>query len=172
MTSLLRTAVAAAAALLAVGTIGACSSQETGSTAAKTTENGITVEGPWVVEPAAPNVTGAFATISNSGDAEVTLVSADSPIAGMVQIHEYVKEGATEKMVEVEGGLPVPAGGSVELKPGSYHVMLMQLKQVPKPGERVELTFTFSDGTDITVQAPVRARTGMSAAPSMSMSMG
>lgn len=171
MKTLLRTGLLAVA-LLAVGTVGACSSQETSSTAAKTTVGEITVEGPWVVEPAAPNVTGAFATISNAGEEEVTLISADSPIAGMVQIHEYVKEGTTEKMVEMKGGLPVPAGGSVELKPGSYHVMLMQLKQVPSPGDRVEVTFTFSDGTDVVVQAPVRARPGMTAAPSTSMSMG
>ena len=45
----------------------------------------------------------------------------------MVQVHEFVKQGNTEVMQEVPGGLEIPAGGSVELKPGSYHVMLMDV---------------------------------------------
>ncbi len=170
MKTILRASVLAAA-VLAVVAVGGCSSETTSDTAATTTEGDLTVEGPWVYAPAAPNVTGGFATIRNAGDEDVTLVSADSPIAGMVQIHEFITEGTTEKMVEVEGGLPVPAGGSVELKPGSYHVMLMELKEVPAAGDTVEMTFVFSDGTEITVNAPVRAREGMTGAPTMSPSM-
>lgn len=171
MKSLLRAGGLAAAVLLAVASLGGCASETSGEGNAVTTAGDLSVEGPWVVAPAAPNVTGAFATLVNAGADDVTLVSASSPIAGLVQVHETVSDGKVERMQEVAGGLTVPAGGSVVLKPGGYHVMLMQLKEVPAPGGTVELTFTFSDGTKITVNAPVRARPGMTGAPSASPSM-
>lgn len=161
----------AVVSLAAAVTLAACGSDSTSDNAA-TTRGDLTVEGSWVYEPPTPDVTAAFATIRNAGSDDLTLVRASSPIAGMVQVHETVKKGNVETMQEVAGGLTVPSGGSVELTPGGYHVMLMQLKQVPKPGDSVEVTFTFSDGTDITVRAPVRTRAGMSAGGSMSPSTG
>jgi copper(I)-binding protein len=120
----------------------------------------LTIVDPWV-RTTTNNVTAAYMTIRSKGAAD-TLVSASSPIAGMVQLHEVITEGATSKMQEKPGGFPVPAKGSVELKPGGYHVMLMDLKQQPKEGETVELTLKFEKAGEIKITAPVKKAAGSS----------
>ena len=79
----------------------------------------------------------------------------------MVQVHEFVKQGNTEVMQEVPGGLEIPAGGSVELKPGSYHVMLMDVTADWKVGDEIPVTLNLSNGDTVQVMAPVEAREGM-----------
>ena len=102
---------------------------------------------------------GAFMTLTAKDGAK--LVSATSPVAGVVEVHEMKMDGNVMKMRAVQGGLDLPAGKAVELKPGGHHVMLMDLKQQVKEGESVPLTLVFEgrDGKRETVQvaAPVRA---------------
>ena len=86
--------------------------------------------------------TGAFMQLSSSTDA--VLLSATSPVAGVVEIHEMAMDAGVMKMRAVPG-LPLPAGKTVDLAPGGYHVMLMDLKQPLKDGEKVPLTLTFTD---------------------------
>ncbi|MBC6934312.1 MAG: copper chaperone PCu(A)C, partial [Chloroflexi bacterium] len=69
------------------------------------------------------------------------------------------------KMRPVEGGIEIPAGGSVELKPGGYHVMLMQLPRDLLPGQAIMLTLVFESGVELPVAVPVYDKMG-------SMSMG
>lgn len=69
--------------------------------------------------PNAP-VAGGYVTIANKGSQEDRLVAACSTRAGELQIHEMTRKGDVMKMRELPDGLPVPAGGSVELKPGGY----------------------------------------------------
>lgn len=120
---------------------------------------GIIVEGAWVrtTEGAKDQtMTGAFMSLTNPGEADITLVSAACDLAGMTQIHEMVKQGDTMVMQEAKGGAVVPAGGHLHLKPGGYHVMLMNLKQPLAIGDQVSITLTFSDGTSKEVAAPVK----------------
>ncbi|MEJ5220538.1 MAG: copper chaperone PCu(A)C [Tepidiforma sp.] len=119
----------------------------------------LTISGAWVRASTGTNVTAAYMTIKSSGAAD-TLVSASSPIAGMVQLHEVVTEGSTSKMQEKPGGFPVPANGTAELKPGGWHIMLMDLKQQPKAGETVELTLKFEKAGEVKIVAPVQAASG------------
>ena len=88
------------------------------------------------------------------------LVAASSPVAGVVEIHEMAMEGTTMKMRALANGLVLPAGQTVELKPGGYHVMLMDLKQPLKEGETVTVSLVIEgkDGQRETVEikAPVR----------------
>jgi len=128
----------------------------------------LTIMDPWV-RTTTTSVTAAYMTIKSKGAAD-TLVSASSPIAGMVQLHEVITEGSSSKMQEKPGGFPVPANGQVELKPGGYHVMLMDLKQQPKEGEKVEITLKFEKAGEITITAPVKRATGTS--PDMNHSHG
>ena len=86
--------------------------------------------------------TGAFMQLSSSTDA--VLVAATSPVAGVVEIHEMAMDGGVMKMRAIPG-LPLPAGKMVDLAPGGYHVMLMDLKQPLKDGEKVPITLTFTD---------------------------
>ena len=110
--------------------------------------------------------TGAFMRLTSPTDA--ALVSASSPVAGIVEIHEMAMEGGVMKMRAVPK-LPLPAGKPVELKPGGYHVMLMDLKQQLKEGDTVPVTlaFTDKDGKKVTqeVKAPVKALTAPAGMP-------
>jgi periplasmic copper chaperone A len=102
--------------------------------------------------------TGLFAQITSVAGGK--LVSASSPVAGVVEIHEMKMEGNVMKMRAVPG-LDLPAGKAVMLKPGGYHVMLMDLKQPLKTGDLVPVTLVV-EGADkkretIEIKAPVKA---------------
>jgi len=103
------------------------------------------------------DMTAMFGTVSNPTSTATTLTGCSSPVAGMCQIHEVVKNGNVDKMQQVPGGLEIPANGSVELKSGSYHVMLMNLKEKVAVGDQVDVTLQFSDGS-VAVNAPVVSR--------------
>ncbi|MDQ7261113.1 copper chaperone PCu(A)C [Paracoccus sp. PS-1] len=111
--------------------------------------------------PNAP-VAGGYVTIANNGSQDDRLVAARSPRAGAVQIHEMTMNGDVMKMRELPDGLPVPAGGSVELKPGGYHLMFMQVAEPFAEGETVEATLVFEKAGEIALPFAVRA---MNAAP-------
>ena len=88
----------------------------------------------------AQKVTGAFMEIT--GKNAVRLLSADSPVASSVEIHNMTMKDGVMKMFPVDG-IDIPAGKTVKLASGGYHVMLMGLKQQMKPGDRVPLKLTF-----------------------------
>jgi hypothetical protein len=120
-----------------------------------------TVKDAWVRGTVAQQkATGMFARITSATGGK--LVAASSPVAGVVEIHEMAMEGSVMKMRAVPG-LELPAGKAVDLKPGGYHVMLMDLKQQLKAGETVPVTLVIeaADGKRETleVKAPVRALT-------------
>ena len=89
--------------------------------------------------------TGLFAQITSAQGGR--LVSASSPAAGVVEIHEMSMEGDVMKMRALPGGLALPAGKAVALKPGGFHVMLMDLKQALKAGDSVPVTLVV-EGAD------------------------
>ncbi|MBK7021989.1 MAG: copper chaperone PCu(A)C [Sulfuritalea sp.] len=98
----------------------------------------VTVKDPWVrATVPAQKATGAFMQITSAQDAR--LVEAKSPVAGVVEVHEMVMEKDVMKMRAMKG-LDLPAGKTVELKPGGYHVMLMDLKEQMKEGTTVPVT--------------------------------
>lgn len=97
----------------------------------------VKVDSPWVRGTTAlQQSTGAFMTLISSGDA--ALVGASSPAAGIVEIHEMRMDGATMRMRQVEE-VALPAGKRVELDPGGYHIMLMDLRQQMHAGTKVPL---------------------------------
>jgi periplasmic copper chaperone A len=89
--------------------------------------------------------TGLFAEITSAKGGK--LVSASSPVAGVVEIHEMAMEGDVMKMRALTAGLALPAGKAVALKPGGYHVMLMDLKQQLKAGDTVPVSLVI-EGAD------------------------
>ena len=101
----------------------------------------VSVAEPWVrATIPAQKATGAFMQLKS--DADARLVSVASPVAGVVEIHEMVMDKDVMKMNPVSG-LDLPAGQAVELKPGGYHVMLMDLKAPLKANTTVPLVLTF-----------------------------
>jgi periplasmic copper chaperone A len=99
---------------------------------------------------------GAFLTIANSGKEADRLVGVRSAIAGMVQIHEMAMDGSVMRMREVKG-IDIKPGATVALSPGSYHVMLADLKQPLKEGDSFPLTLTFEKAGSIEVKVEVEA---------------
>ena len=92
--------------------------------------------------PGAP-VGGAFLTIANSG-AEDRLVAVRAPeISDDAQIHEMAMQGEVMQMRALPDGLTIPAGGTVELKPGGYHIMFMDLKKPLAEGATLVVTLEF-----------------------------
>ncbi|GAB4431258.1 MAG: copper chaperone PCu(A)C [Anaerolineae bacterium] len=103
-------------------------------------------------------VTGAFMVIENAGDTPDQLVGAtvSAEIARTVEIHETtVGENDVMQMRPVQA-IDVPAHGSVELKPGGYHIMLLDVQRDLNAGDTVTLTLTFASGTTLDVDAIVR----------------
>lgn len=122
----------------------------------------VKVEDAWVRGTVATQKsTGAFMRLTPSANAR--LVSASSPVAGLVEIHEMAMDKDVMKMRQVPG-LDLAAGRTLELKPGGYHVMLMDLKQPIKGGESVPITLVFEDAAKVRftqeIQAPVTALGG------------
>ncbi|MPT49208.1 MAG: copper chaperone PCu(A)C [Sphingobium sp.] len=107
-------------------------------------QGAISIAHPWARQTApSQKVGGSFMTISNSAKSGDKLLSATSSIAEKVEIHTMTMENGVMKMRPVSGGLDVPAGGRLELKPGSYHIMFIGLKAPLKLGEMLPLTLHF-----------------------------
>lgn len=116
----------------------------------------VDVSEAWVRATVAPQkATGAFVQLKAKTDSR--LVEVRSAVAGVVEIHEMKMEGNTMKMRAVEG-LDLPAGQVVELKPGSYHIMLMDLKKPLAAGEAVDLTLVFEGRDKKRVEQEVKAQ--------------
>ena len=93
--------------------------------------------------------------IENKGAAD-QLVSASSPVAGEVQLHEMAMDGNVMKMRQVKD-IAVPAGGAVELKPGGLHLMFMNIKAPLTAGETVPVKLKFAKAGEVEVKMPVNA---------------
>jgi len=114
------------------------------------------IDDPYVrlAPPNAP-ASGAFMLIRNTGKANRQLIKAESPAAKTVELHTHINENGVMKMREV-AAINVSAGGQTELKPGSYHIMLIGMKQQLKEGDAIPLTLSFDDGSKKQIIAPVR----------------
>lgn len=99
----------------------------------------------------------AFMTITNAAATDDRLVSAKTDAAKVAEIHEMKDVGGVMKMSPLPDGLPIPAGATVALKPGGYHVMLLGLKNDLRPGDRYQLSVTFEQAGEVMLDVPVFA---------------
>jgi periplasmic copper chaperone A len=116
--------------------------------------------------------TGGFMKITAKQD--MKLVGISSPVAGVSEVHEMSMDGGVMKMRALPDGLELPAGKTVELKPGGFHLMLMDLKHALPKDTMIPLSLTFKDkaGKDVKVEikVPVSARApAMGSAEQMDM---
>ena len=117
----------------------------------------ISLEHPWSrATPTGAPVGAGYVTVKNSGAAADKLVAATSDVAGKVEVHEMSMDNGVMKMRPVNG-LEIPAGKSVELKPGGYHIMFMQLKQPLKAGDTIKGVLTFEKAGAVPVEYKVEA---------------
>jgi periplasmic copper chaperone A len=99
---------------------------------------------------------GAFLTVVNAGSTPDRLVSARSPVAQAVEIHETIDDNGVMKMRPVTGGFEVPANGKLELQPGGKHLMFAGLAQPLTTGTEYELTLVFEKAGERTIKVPVK----------------
>ncbi|WP_426193144.1 copper chaperone PCu(A)C [Massilia sp. DWR3-1-1] len=119
----------------------------------------VRVSEPWVrATVPQQKATGAFMRLNSPNNSK--LVSASSPVAAIVEIHEMAMENDVMRMRQV-AGVDLSAGKQTELKPGGFHIMLIDLKQQVKEGDTVPLQLVFQDAAGkretVDVKAPVRA---------------
>ncbi len=107
--------------------------------------------------PAGAQVAGGYLTISNKGTSAERLVSFTTDLAGQPEVHEMTNEGGVMKMRPLAKGLVIPAGGTVKLEPGGYHLMLLQLKKQLAAGQRFKVTLVFEKAGPVEVDFEVRA---------------
>lgn len=117
----------------------------------------LTISQPWAGIGQTDGIGGVFLRIQNKGTAPDRLVKVTSTVSQMAQIHETIMDGSVMKMQELPNGLDIPAGGQVDLKRGSYHIMVIKLKQDLTPGDHVLLTLQFEKAGTVNVDAIVRA---------------
>ena len=110
----------------------------------------------WIRQPPPGiSVLAGYLTLQNLTGKPLELKSVTSPEFNAVEMHRSFVKDDVEQMEQVPS-VSIPAHGSVEFKPGSYHLMLMQPKKDLFPGDIVTLDLGFSDGSELTIMAPVR----------------
>ena len=115
----------------------------------------IAVEDAWV-KASAEMMTAAFGIVTNAGDTDLTILSAETTASDVTELHEVVMQEGQMIMRPKEGGFVVPAGGEHVLEPGADHVMIMNLQDPVEPGEDVEITLSLDDGSTYTYTAQAR----------------
>ena len=135
--------------LLLAAVVAACGGSSSGG-------SGITVSGAWArPSPMIESAVAAYMVLQNNGATEDKLLSVESDAAQNVELHETKEMNGMMQMSPVPN-IPVPANGKAELKPGGYHVMLMNLNHELKAGDKVQLTLNFEKAGKIPVTAEVK----------------
>ncbi len=116
----------------------------------------VQVEDPYAraVPPGLPN-SASFMRINNPDQVAHKLVAAESPAADVVELHTHINDNGVMRMRRVDA-IELPAGSTTELKPGGLHVMLIGLRAQLKPGDEIQLSLEFEDGSKTALSLPVK----------------
>ncbi|WP_409188562.1 copper chaperone PCu(A)C [Bradyrhizobium sp. RDM4] len=106
--------------------------------------------------PSGAKVAGGYVTIENKGTAPDKLLSVSAEIAGKADIHEMTTENGVMKMRPLDKGLVIEPGKTVKFAPGSYHLMLQELKAPLKQGDKVPVTLEFERAGKVAVSLDVQ----------------
>ncbi|WP_428634310.1 copper chaperone PCu(A)C [Sedimenticola sp.] len=105
------------------------------------------------VPPGQPN-SASFMTLTNTSSNDIVLKGAESPAAKAVELHTHTMSDGMMRMRQVEK-IDLPAGQNVKLQPGGLHVMMIGLQQSLVPGEQIDLSLVFEDGSKMALKVPV-----------------
>lgn len=123
---------------------------------------------PWTrVTPKNAPVAGGYLKITNTGTTPDRLVGGSAEVAKRFEIHEMKMDGGVMKMRELKDGLEIAPGATVELKPGSYHIMMMNLSRPLAKGDRIKGSLTFEKAGKVDVEFAVEALGGSPAGMNM-----
>jgi copper(I)-binding protein len=116
----------------------------------------LTISGMWsrATPPKAPSA-GGYLTIANAGKEPDRLIDVSSPIAGKAELHQMAMKNGVMTMRPVEGGIPIPPGGKIDLNPSGFHIMFTELKRGLKTGDKVPVTLTFEKAGKTDVELTV-----------------
>jgi copper(I)-binding protein len=116
----------------------------------------IQIEQPWArATPKGATIGAGYMKITNTGSGPDRLIGGSVSFAGRFELHSMTMEQGVMKMREVKDGLEIKPGETIELKPGGYHVMFVDLKQPLKQGEDVSVTLKFAKAGTVEVKYPV-----------------
>lgn len=116
------------------------------------------IEQPWTrATPAGAKVAGGYVAVTNTGATADRLLGGSSEIAGKVEIHEMSMNNGVMTMRGLPEGVELKPGAKVEMKPGGYHIMFMDLKRQLKEGEKVKGTLTFEKAGAVPVEFSVQS---------------
>jgi periplasmic copper chaperone A len=106
--------------------------------------------------PSGAKIAGGYLTIENKGTAPDRLVSGAGDVAARVELHEMAMDNGVMKMRPLDKGLTIEPGKTVKFAPGGYHLMLMDIKQPLKQGDKVPVTLEFEKAGKVTVSLDVQ----------------
>ena len=107
--------------------------------------------------PSGAKIGGGYLTIENKGTAPDRLVGGSGDVAGKIEIHEMSMNNGVMKMRPLDKGLTIEPGKTVKLAPGGYHLMMFDLKNPLKQGDKVPVTLEFEKAGKVTVSLDVQA---------------
>ena len=117
----------------------------------------LVISQPWSrATPTGAKVAGAYLTVENKGSVADRLVSGSTDVAGRLEIHEMAMDGGVMKMRPLDKGLAIDPGKTVKLAPGGYHVMMMDLKNPLKQGDKVPVTLQFEKAGKVNLTLDVQ----------------
>jgi copper(I)-binding protein len=126
------------------------------------------IKHPWTrATPKNAPVAGGYLKIINTGTTPDKLIGGSAEVAKKFEVHEMSMDGGVMKMRELTGGLEIPPGATVELKPGSYHIMMMNLSHPLAKGDKVKASLTFEKAGKVDVEFAVEAMGGSPASAKM-----
>jgi|SRR5436305_11545996 len=130
----------------------------------------LVIDHPWTrATPKSAPVAGGYMKITNNGTAPDRLVGGSTEVAKRLEIHEMKMDGGVMKMRELKDGIAIPPGATVELKPGSYHIMMQNLSRPLARGEKVNGSLTFEKAGKVDVQFAVEGMGGNASGMNMKM---
>jgi copper(I)-binding protein len=117
----------------------------------------LVIEAPWSrATPGGAKVAGGYMRITNAGTEPDRLVGGSLPAAARFAVHEMSMQREVMRMRPLESGLEIKPGATVELKPGGYHIMFMDLTEPLKEGQTLKGTLVFEKAGAVTVEYAVR----------------
>ena len=129
-----------------------------GTTAAAQRTGAIAVEQAWSrATPRGARVGGGYLKVTNSSSQADRLIGGSFLLADRVEMHEMSVDGTVMRMRQVEGGIEIKSGETVEFKPGGYHLMFVDLKEPLKEGQTVKGTLVFEKAGTVEVEYTVRS---------------
>ena len=118
----------------------------------------LNIADPWSrATPKGATVGAGYMKITNTGATPDRLISGSADVAPTFEVHEMTMDNGVAKMRPIKGGLEIKPGETVELKPGSFHVMFVGLKKPLVVGDHIKATLVFEKAGTINVEYDVRA---------------